>query len=399
MSPTRELDPDLCQGRAMQRLLIAAALLVVGCSKSTTITTTNNNTINNITQRVGAMGARVESPGGAVADIPPGAVTVEVEVSIGEVASDGDQVPSLPPGETIRSEIFAFEPHGQTFAIPVTLTLPHNAGDDPVKILRASPNGAWQQLDISERFTGRVLAVTRSFSFYAVFDDASPADAGVTSPDSGGERTDAGVTSPDAGVEPCDPPAQCAPDLEVSACGGPLQGQWQFTDVCGLPEIINTVAAAANCPSVTVTASVTAVGTFTLVPDPGPEHGNYMIDLDSVGTGTASLPASCTSVFSCSMVESFIESMLPRDQMWDVNCSDSPDGGCTCGFLLTERINETGTYNIDPGESERVMLDGPSGDRLYVFSADDQVLTFKATSATPGMSTNAVTYFLEPVAE
>ena len=164
--------------------LFGLALLAgASCEKSNTVNTTNNNytTINNITQSVGLAGARVTSPGGAIADIPAGALTAEASISIGEVAPTAASVPALPSGMALRSPIFAYEPHGLTFGGDVTLTLPHTAGTDAVQILRSDPNGAWQPLTGLGPLNGRAQATTRAFSFYAVFTGGSgPSDGGVT---------------------------------------------------------------------------------------------------------------------------------------------------------------------------------------------------------------------------
>lgn len=163
------------------RALLVGLVAVTACSKSNVITTNNNNTtINNITQTVGPSGAHLESPGGAILDIPPGALTADVDISIGEI--DLASAPAVPSELTPRSAVFAFQPHGQTFALEVTLTLPHRAGSPAnVRVYRADPGGAWAPFPSEPPTANRVQVVTRGFSLYVVGEVAGggPVDAGV----------------------------------------------------------------------------------------------------------------------------------------------------------------------------------------------------------------------------
>jgi len=148
---------------------------VLACSKTNVVNTTNNNTFNNITQVVGSMGARLESPGGAILDIPPGAVVVETELSVGEVSPDEMGVPTIPDMRPLQSPIFALEPHGQTFADDITITLPHMITDPNrlPEVWRADPGGTWQKLETLATPAGRIQVTSRTFSYYVVLEFGS----------------------------------------------------------------------------------------------------------------------------------------------------------------------------------------------------------------------------------
>ena len=158
--------------------MVVVAGFTVACSKSNVINTTNNNSYNNITQVVGPTGARVQSPGGAVVDVPANALTTDTELSISETFPNVEGIPMLPAVNgvplSLRSPVIALEPHGQTFAGDVTITVPHTVslaaepGVTP-EVWRADPDGAWQQITVLDSVAGRVQVTSRTFSYYAVF--------------------------------------------------------------------------------------------------------------------------------------------------------------------------------------------------------------------------------------
>ena len=147
---------------------------VLACSKTNVVNTTNN-TFNNTAQVVGSMGARLESPGGAILDIPPGAVVVETELSVGEISPDAMGVPAIPGMRILQSPIFALEPHGQTFADDITITLPHMIADPNriPEVWRADPGGTWQRLPTLATIAGRIQVTSRTFSYYVVLEYGS----------------------------------------------------------------------------------------------------------------------------------------------------------------------------------------------------------------------------------
>jgi uncharacterized delta-60 repeat protein len=77
---------------------------------------------------VGAAGGTVHGPNGAAVVIPPGALSTDTMITI-EQTSAGS--PPSPAGFSAVGKMFAFTPHGTTFAVPVTISLPFDAAAEP----------------------------------------------------------------------------------------------------------------------------------------------------------------------------------------------------------------------------------------------------------------------------
>ena len=83
---------------------------------------------------IGAAGGTVLGPNGAKVAIPGGALAVVTQIA---VAQSSAGTPPLPPGLTPIGQMFAFTPHGTTFAVPVTVTLPFNPASVPAGVTPA----------------------------------------------------------------------------------------------------------------------------------------------------------------------------------------------------------------------------------------------------------------------
>lgn len=77
---------------------------------------------------IGASGGTVAGPGGAQVVVPPGALAQNVAITIAQTDAGA---PPLPPGVASAGPIFAFTPHGTTFATPVTITVPFDPAAVP----------------------------------------------------------------------------------------------------------------------------------------------------------------------------------------------------------------------------------------------------------------------------
>jgi hypothetical protein len=370
--------------------LLVGLVAVTACSKSNVITTNNNNTtINNITQTVGSSGAHLESPGGAILDIPPGALTVDVDISIGEI--DLASAPAIPNGATPRSAVFSFQPHGQTFAQAVTLTLPHRAANlADLRVYRADPGGAWAVFPSEPPTANRVQALARQFSLYMVAEapGAPAVDAGAPLTADGAAETPACKTDADCEfgsrcedtgpdgqgkicqfVTECNPDA-CVSDLASAACGGAPAGMWDVTGTCGLTS--NADMAMQACPAATFAGTTSASGRLTLA-----GAGSYMLDVDVVGTGTITVPQPCNQ-FGCMAIQGFLAGAFET-----VRCNDDGGGGCRCLTTTRDRRNETGTWTARGTELVFTSTAAPGGRRVW-FSASDTVLLLQER-ADPGM--------------
>jgi len=77
---------------------------------------------------IGPGGGTVDGPRGSRVSIPAGALTTEIRILVEETTAG---IPSLPAGHEASGATFALLPHGTTFAIPVTITLPFDPGTVP----------------------------------------------------------------------------------------------------------------------------------------------------------------------------------------------------------------------------------------------------------------------------
>ncbi len=78
---------------------------------------------------IGAAGGTVNGPSGAQVIVPAGALTTNTTIGI-EQSNVG--APALPAGVTAFGPIFAFTPHGTTFATLVSITVPFDPASVPV---------------------------------------------------------------------------------------------------------------------------------------------------------------------------------------------------------------------------------------------------------------------------
>ena len=87
---------------------------------------------------IGAGGGTISSPGTgpsvASVVIPPGALAVNVQLQV-EATTAG--APALPTGLSAQGLMFAFTPHGTTFAAPVTITMPFDPALVPAGVTPA----------------------------------------------------------------------------------------------------------------------------------------------------------------------------------------------------------------------------------------------------------------------
>jgi uncharacterized delta-60 repeat protein len=115
---------------------------------------------------VGAAGGTVTGPNGTTVVIPAGALSSEVRILI-EQTSVG--APALPSGFAVAGLTFAFTPHGTTFAVPVTITLPFDpalvpAGRSPVLYKTINGQTQWQEISPATLTANTISAAVTSFS-------------------------------------------------------------------------------------------------------------------------------------------------------------------------------------------------------------------------------------------
>ena len=120
---------------------------------------------------IGSAGGTVAGPNGAKVVIPAGALTTDTRIHI-ELTTAG--APALPAGYTSKGQVFAFTPHGTTFAQPVTVTIPF----DPATVTAARTPGfyktnaqnQWARIPNAVFDANTVSASVTSFSYMDVLD-------------------------------------------------------------------------------------------------------------------------------------------------------------------------------------------------------------------------------------
>jgi hypothetical protein len=117
---------------------------------------------------VGPAGGAIAGPAGTQIVIPPGALLADTTIAIEETSAGA---PPLPTEFSRFGPMFAFTPHGTTFAAPVTVTLPFDAaslppGETPT-LYKTNAQNQWEQVTGLTINTGTVSGQVTSFSLFA----------------------------------------------------------------------------------------------------------------------------------------------------------------------------------------------------------------------------------------
>jgi len=115
---------------------------------------------------VGAAGGTVTGPAGAQVVIPAGALAGDTTI---DIAQSSAGAPALPGGFAVFGQTFAFTPHGTSFAVPVTITVPFDpslvpAGGTPV-LYKTNAQNQWEPVANATVNAGNVTAQISSFSW------------------------------------------------------------------------------------------------------------------------------------------------------------------------------------------------------------------------------------------
>jgi uncharacterized delta-60 repeat protein len=128
---------------------------------------------------IGSAGGTVTEPSGAKVVIPAGALTTNVDIQVKQTSTGA---PALPAGVTAAGAVFAFTPHGTTFAIPATITVPFDAALVPggaiPKLYKTNANQtAFEPIAGATISAASMSAQVTSFSFAVVAIEALPPQA------------------------------------------------------------------------------------------------------------------------------------------------------------------------------------------------------------------------------
>ncbi len=162
-------------------VLVLLALAACGSSSNTT-PPPNTPPTPPVSNTIGSSGGTVTGPNGAKVIIPQGALTQDTEIAIAQTSSGA---PTLPSGVTSVGTMFAFTPHGTTFAVPVTITVPFDtskvpAGRRPILLKTNAAQSAFEAVVGATVSGSTMTAQVTSFSFLQVvvpsFVDGPPVD-------------------------------------------------------------------------------------------------------------------------------------------------------------------------------------------------------------------------------
>jgi len=135
-----------------------------------------------VTSGIGPAGGTVNGPSGARVVVPPGALAAATPIG---VAQSSAGAPALPAGLSTVGAVFAFTPHGTTFAVPVTITVPFDpasvpAGALPVVYKTDATQASWQPV-LGGTVNGSTVSVqVTGFSYAAVA--RARVDGGILGP-------------------------------------------------------------------------------------------------------------------------------------------------------------------------------------------------------------------------
>lgn len=118
---------------------------------------------------IGPAGGTVLGPNGAKVEIPPGALATNIEIEIEQTSAGA---PALPATFSVLGQMFTFTPHGTSFALPVTVTLPFDAASVPAGVAPAlyktNAQSQWEPVADATFSADSVTAQVTSFSYFAL---------------------------------------------------------------------------------------------------------------------------------------------------------------------------------------------------------------------------------------
>jgi len=122
-----------------------------------------------VTQTIGSQGGTIAGPNGIVLTVPADALAVDTSITI---AVDAAGAPPLPSGSRLLAPLVSLTPHGTSFGVPVTLSVPFDPTQLPsgqhAFLIKTNPRGdGWQQL-VTERDGITLRAAATAFSWIGV---------------------------------------------------------------------------------------------------------------------------------------------------------------------------------------------------------------------------------------
>ncbi len=127
---------------------------------------------------IGPTGGNIATSGGAQIVIPEGALAADTMIGV-EQTSTG--APPLPAGVKTFGPVVAFTPHGTSFALPATITVPFDATSVPtgtkLALVKTDDSQArWEVIGGARVNCDTISAPVVGFSYATVLADPSPLD-------------------------------------------------------------------------------------------------------------------------------------------------------------------------------------------------------------------------------
>ncbi len=118
------------------------------------------------TETIGPAGGTINGPDGSMLLVPAGALDRSTDLTI---TKDPGNAPDLPGGFEAAGDVWSFEPHGQDFAVPVTVRVPVDGTLTDIMRLYTAPSGGPWILVGDALFDGdAIMAEVEHFSFFVV---------------------------------------------------------------------------------------------------------------------------------------------------------------------------------------------------------------------------------------
>ena len=167
---TRSSSNGLLAAFLRNRRLRAHALLCVIACTSLAVTGCGGHGKTNPPLTIGPAGGNVTEASGAKVVIPAGALTQDTPIAVTQTSAGA---PALPAGVTPFGPIYAFTPHGTSFAIPVTITVPFDPasvprGTTPALYKTNATQSAWDVVSGASVSANTMVGNVSGFSFTVV---------------------------------------------------------------------------------------------------------------------------------------------------------------------------------------------------------------------------------------
>jgi len=166
------MDEPMCRGWLVP---VLAMLVVCGCGGASQPGPQQDAGTGS---GIGPAGGQASEATGAQVTIPAGALAAATPI---EVTRSGTGAPPLPAGLVAVGPIFAFTPHGTSFAVPATITVPFDpgtvpAGTSPRLFKTNATQSAWQEVPGATVQGSAMSGQVSGFSFAVVADETSDPD-------------------------------------------------------------------------------------------------------------------------------------------------------------------------------------------------------------------------------